>query len=322
MTGSAVGVDVGGTKVLALAVDSEATVLAERQVETPSAGEEILDAVAAVVEELWEAESGIAGGGVGVGMPGLVDPTGVLRFAPNLPGVVGLDVVDGLRRRLAAAGRGGTGPIVVDNDATCAGAAEHLAGAARGVSDAILVTLGTGIGGALVAGGSLLRGANHFAGEMGHMVVDPSGPACGCGGRGCWEVFASGSALGRLAREAAEAGRAEDVLARAGSAAAVRGEHLVESALAGDEQAAAIFELFGYWVALGLANLANLLDPEVVVLGGGVVRAGQVLLEPIRRAFNAAVEGAAHRPEVRIVPAERGSDAGAIGAALLALSAG
>jgi glucokinase len=322
VTGSAVGVDVGGTKVLALAVDSGATVLAERRVETPADGEELLEAVAGVVVELWEAASGSAGGAVGVGMPGLVDPTGVLRFAPNLPGVVGLDVVGGLQRRLAAARPGGSGAVVVDNDATCAGAAEHLAGAARGVSDAILVTLGTGIGGAIVSGGSLLRGANHFAGEIGHMVIDPSGPACACGGRGCWEVFASGSALGRLAREAAEAGRAEDVLARAGSAAAVRGEHVVESALAGDEQAASIFELFGYWVALGLSNLANLLDPAVVVLGGGVVRAGDVLLEPIRRAFNATVEGAAHRPEVRIVAAERGADAGAIGAALLALSAG
>jgi glucokinase len=322
VTGRAVGVDVGGTKILALAVDDEAAVLAERRVETPSEGEEILDSIAAVIEELWQAESGLAGGGVGVGMPGLVDPSGVLRFAPNLPGVVGLDVVAGLRRRLAAAGHAGTGPFVVDNDATCAGAAEHLAGAARGVREAILVTLGTGIGGAIVSSGSLLRGASHFAGEMGHMVVDPSGPDCGCGRRGCWEVFASGSALGRLAREAAAAGRGADLLARAGSADAVRGEHVVESALAGDEQAAAIFELFGYWVALGLANLANLLDPEVVVLGGGVVRAGQVLLDPIRRAFDAAVEGANHRPEVRIVAAERGADAGAIGAALLALSAG
>jgi glucokinase len=313
----AVGVDVGGTKILGLLVDESGEVVAEARQPTPATGEEVLDAIASVAVQLHaDAKPGAIG--VGVGMPGLVDRVGVLRFAPNLPQVVDLDVLSGMRRRLDAAGAAGLA-IAVDNDATCAGVAEHALGAARGTANAVVVTLGTGIGGALFAGGELVRGSSNFAGEIGHLVVDADGRPCSCGSRGCWEVYASGTALGRLAREAAAEGRADGIVQLAGSIEAVRGEHVVEAATLGDRGAADVFAQYAAWLAVGLANLANLLDPEIFVLGGGLVRAGDVLLGPTRVAFRAAVEGVEYRPEMPIVPAERGSEAGAVGAAVLAL---
>lgn len=309
-SGVTVGVDVGGTKCLAVAVDDSGRVVAERRVPTPRAADDVLDSVAQLARQL-QSDTGVVDA-VGVGMPGLVDRAGVLRFAPNLPGVVDVDVRTGLAARLGGA------EVRVENDATCAGWAEARAGAAAGRDHVVLVTLGTGIGGGLVGEGRLYRGAWGFAGEVGHMVVDPEGPACPCGQRGCWERFASGSGLGRLGGEAARDGRAPELLARAsGDAGAVSGEQVSEAAAAGDPGAVAVVEQFAWWVALGLANLANVLDPELFVIGGGVVEAGEVVLAPVRSAFADLVATTRHRPEVKIVPAALGEHAGAIGAALL-----
>jgi len=209
--------------------------------------------------------------------------------------------------------------VVVDNDANTATVAEHRVGAGRGADDLVLVTLGTGVGGGLIVGGELRHGAAGFAGEPGHMVVDPNGPPCPCGRRGCWERFASGSGLGRIARDAAHAGRATDIVARAGGDPdAVRGEHVTEAAAAGDPEAVVLMAEFAWWVALGVSNLENLLDPGVVVIGGGLAEAGELLLAPTRAAYATLVLAYDHRPPVRIVGAELGPDAGAIGAALMA----
>ncbi len=250
---------------------------------------------------------------VGVGVPGLVDRSGVVRLSPNLPGVVEAPVREALQDELG-------GVVVVENDATCAGWAERTVGAARGSDDAIVVTLGTGIGGGIVSGGRLVLGRSGFAGEIGHMVVDPHGPPCPCGQRGCWERYASGSGLGRLARDAAQAGHADRVVELAGGdPESVRGEHVTTAAADGDAGALGIVRTFGWWLGLGLANLANAFDPEILVLGGGLVASGDLLLEPAREAFVELVEGGCrYRPEVRIVAAELGERAGAIGAALLA----
>ncbi len=181
------------------------------------------------------------------------------------------------------------------------------------------MTLGTGIGGGIITGGELLRGASGFAGEIGHMVVDPHGPPCSCGKRGCWERLASGGGLGRLAREAAVADpRSRMVELAGGDADDVRGEHVTRAAGEGDAHAVEVMARFAWWVALGLANLAAIFDPEKIVLGGGLVGAGEVLLAPVRQAFAGLVEGGDHRPEVAIVAATLGERSGAIGAALLA----
>jgi glucokinase len=264
------------------------------------------DAVTDVIDGIGAVDA------VGVGMPGLVDHAGVLRVGANLPGVRGFAVRDELGARLGV-------PVVVDNDANCALWAEHEMGAARGTSNAVLVTLGTGIGGGIVADGRLQRGANGFAGEPGHMVVDPDGPLCPCGRRGCWERYASGSGIAALAREAAAAHRAARIVELAGGAAElVRGEHVTRAAAEGDAAAIEVLARFGRWVALGIANLVNILDPEVVVVGGGVVDAGDLMMDPIRAAYTELVLASSQPPEVRIVPAELGSRSGAIGAALLA----
>ncbi|MGH9296995.1 MAG: ROK family protein, partial [Acidimicrobiales bacterium] len=224
-----VGLDVGGTKILGVAIDQEGSLLAEHRRETVNDGEQLLDELGKLYEEIAADFGGdwAAGGAsppVGVGVPGLVDSKGVLLFAPNLLGANRTDVAAGLEARLSEH----SPSVQVDNDATCAAAGESAFGAGAGRSDVLFVTLGTGIGGGVVAGGRLLRGAGNLAGEIGHFVVDPQGPPCGCGRRGCWERYASGSGLGRIARDAALAGRASRVMALAGGDAdSVLGEHVV-----------------------------------------------------------------------------------------------
>jgi len=312
------GIDVGGTKILARVLDPDdrRRSVCEVRADTPRGAEAITGALVGVVRELQvQLRRGGRGdlAAVGLGIAGLVDRGGVLRFAPNLPGVVGYGAGDPLR---AATGL----PVAVDNDANCATVAEHRIGAGRGSDDVVLVTLGTGIGGGMIVGGALQRGAAGFAGEPGHMVVDPNGPPCPCGRRGCWERYASGSGLGRLARDAADAGRARAVVALAGGDPEdVRGEHVTRAAADGDPEALAVLRDFAWWVALGVSNLENLLDPEVVVIGGGLAEAGELLLAPTRDAYATLVLGYEHRPPVRIVGAALGKDAGAIGAGLLAL---
>ncbi len=326
-----IGVDVGGTKLLGIALDDSGKVLADVRAPTPdphrligtdrSGPEVFVDTVSAVVDQLrtdLSRPSPSTGDspeivGIGVGMPGLVDDAGVLRFAPNLPIVSGIDVASLLARRF--------GPVttVVENDATCAAIAELAYGAAVGVTDFVMVTLGTGIGGGIVANGQVFRGAHGFGAEIGHMVVDPSGPTCPCGRRGCWERFASGSGLGRLARDAAHGGKLAEVVRLAGGdPEAVRGEHVTQAAAAGDPSAQAVIDELAWWAALGIANLANVLDAQLFVIGGGLVEAFDLMLEPLRKALDEMVEGGANRPRIDLATAVLGESAGAIGAAYVA----
>jgi glucokinase len=305
-----VGVDVGGTKVLAVAVDPArpTEVLDERRVPTPPGGDGLIDAIAAVVDELRGASGPIAA--VGVGVPGLVDRDGVLREGAHLARVADLPVRDALTERLGL-------PVAVDNDANGWAVAEHRGGAARGVQDAVIVTFGTGIGAGLIVDGRLVRGAYGFGGEPGHMVIDANGPPCPCGQRGCWEQFASGSGLARLARDAALGGRlAAAVELAGGDPEHVRGEHVTETARQGDPEARLVLGELAGWIALGLSNLVNILDPALVVVGGGLVEAADLLLPTVRASMQ--ILSAAQRPIVPIEPAVLGERAGAIGAALLA----
>ena len=312
------GIDVGGTKVLGVVVSPEGEVLFEERRDSAGDSSKLVDDLAEVTTALLAAGDLHPAHGserltIGIGLPGLVDRKGVLRFSPNLPGASGTALRERLGERL-----GGGVTVQVDNDATCAAAGECAFGAGRGRRDVLFVTLGTGIGGGLLSGGAIVHGSGNFAGEIGHMVVDPQGPPCGCGRRGCWERFASGSGLGRIARDAALAGRAGRIIDLAGGDAdSVRGEHVVEAAAAGDEAALAMLAEFGWWLALGLANLANVLDPEMIVLGGGLVRAGDLLFGPARRAFREQLEGSEVRPAIELEAAALGDRGGAIGAAVI-----
>jgi glucokinase len=322
--GVAYGVDIGGTKVLGLALNASDDPVADARVPTPggsesaSAAPQVADAVADVVSQLDAAIVGrVDHGPVGVGVPGMVDRRGRLVFAPNLPQAQGVDWPSLLQDRLR--GRA----IVVQNDANMAVLAELRLGAARGFRRVVMVTLGTGIGGGIVVDGNIEVGTSGFAGEIGHMVVDPSGPPCPCGRRGCWERYASGAGLGVRAREAAMAGRLHDVVQRAGGdAESVRGEDVSAAAAAGDPEARQVIEEVGWWVGFGLANLAGVLDPECFVLGGGLVGVGELLLDSARRAYDALVEGGSRRPPPVIVAAAFGERAGAVGAALAARQGG
>ena len=305
----AVGIDIGGTKIATGVVTADGYIVERALVPTPMDDEPAtVLAMLGAIEELRARHPGVEA--IGVGAAGLVEwPSGRVRWAPH-----NAYRELSLRRLLYEA----TGlPTVVDNDANAAAWAEARFGAGVGSDHMVLLTVGTGIGGGLVLGGQVYRGSSGFGVEVGHMIVDPDGPACPCGQRGCWERFASGSGLGRLAREAVGGGRADRVLALAGGdPEAVRGEHVTRAVAEGDAQAVEVLGRFAWWVALGLANLANIFDPEAFVLGGGLVRAGEALLAPTASALRDLLPP--QRPEVRILPATLGERAGAVGAACLA----
>ena len=304
------GVDIGGTKLLAVAATGKGEIVAERRQATPAGADAVLSAIALVVADLMAAAPGIAA--VGVGLPGLVDLDGAIHYAPNLPGFVGVPARERLAARLPV-------PVAVDNDANVAALGEVLHGAGRGRREVLVVTLGTGIGGGLIINGTVNRGGFGLAAEIGHFTVDRDGPVCACGERGHWEALASGTALGRRAREWAARGDAPGVLARAGGVVeAITGHEAGESALAGEADGRAILTEHAGDVALGLGGLVNIFDPELVVIGGGLVHLGEALIGPIRAALPAHVEAADRRTVPPVVAAALGEQAGAVGAAALA----
>jgi len=307
--GEAIGIDVGGTKINALRVARGGTILARSGASTPADdSERTLATTIRLASELRT--PGVLA--VGVGAAGLVDAAdGVLRFAPNLAW---------REMTIAARMRDSLGlPCQVDNDANAAAYGEYRFGAGRGYRHMLLVAVGTGIGGGIVSDGRLFRGAHGFAAEIGHIIVEPDGPLCGCGNRGCWEQVAAGRAIDRMGKQAA---REHDSILRSlagGDPEGVTGRLVTEAAGRDDAIARGIFAEVGRRLGQGIAGLVNVLDPQVVVVGGGAMEAGGLLLDPARAAFDEAVEGLEHRPRVPIVAAELGNDAGAVGAATLAL---
>ncbi|MEY4162660.1 MAG: glucokinase [Actinomycetota bacterium] len=283
-----VGIDVGGTKCHGVVADEKGAVVAELRRPTPHAGE-LIDLLAEMHRELG------GGSALGIGVPGLVTPEGIIKASPNLKGAHDIEVGPRLRSALGI-------PVHVENDATSAAYAEWRVGAARGTDDALIVTLGTGIGGGVVMGGQLQRGAHGFAGEIGHMVVEADGIECVCGRRGCWERYASGSALKRLS-------------------GGMPGEEVFSRAMNGEEGSLAVVDDFARWFCIGVASLTNVLDPQVVVVGGGVVDAWSVLHPAIARWLDRLLYSSDNRPQPTVRPAELGPRAGAIGIALLAADA-
>lgn len=309
---TAIGIDLGGTKVAGIVLDEEGRILSRDERPTPQTdAQAVMEAVHVVVREVTGGHAPVA---VGVGAAGLVDfAAGILRFAPNLP-------LREIPLRDEVATRSGLS-CVVDNDANAAAWGEFRFGAGGGHRHMLLVTVGTGIGGGIVWDGALYRGAHGFAAEIGHVIVEPGGPRCGCGNLGCWEQVASGRALDRLGREAAR-NDPDGSIARQAGGGDVHGAHVTAAAREGDPVAMTIVRDVGRRLGEGLAGLVNILDPDVVVVGGGVGDEGEIFLEPARRAFREAVEAPEHRPDVPIVVAGLGNDAGAIGAAALALELG
>jgi glucokinase len=307
----AVGVDIGGTKVLGALVDEHGAILAEHRVASPKEWLPMREAIVSVVDELRAGVPELHA--LGVGAAGMVDLDGVIHYAPNVPGFRKVPV----RAELAEA----TGLVtVVDNDANTAAYAEMRFGVAKGVSNALIITLGTGIGGGVIVDGRVLRGANGFAAEVGHFQTDPLGPMCACGERGHWEASASGNALGRMARELAAAGEAPGLLARAGGSIDAIEGHLVSAAAHAEmPEALALVDRYAFNVAIGLVGLANIFDPALIAISGGLVNDGALFLDPMRRHFFGHIEGAEYRPTPDIVPAALGERAGVIGAAILAL---
>lgn len=288
----AAGVDVGGTKCLGVVINADGGLTSEHDIinevrhPTPHASQ-LVDALAGLIGELGDVDS------IGVGVPGLITLDGVMRASPNIPGSVDVAVGPELSHRLGRR-------VHVDNDGNLAALAEWRYGAGRGARNMWMVTLGTGIGGGHIVDGVVQRGVNGFAGEIGHMVVNPDGPRCTCGRKGCWEVYASGRGLKLLA-------------------AGEPGESVVERARRGDADAVTVLEAWARWVALGISNLTNFSDPDVIVIGGGVSENADIMMPIVRRWFVELLYSPEQRthPDLRV--ARLGEHSGAIGAALLPL---
>jgi glucokinase len=312
--GLSIGVDIGGTKILAGAVTEDGEIVKTARRDTPhSDATAVLDLVAEVVTELARTVDTPIDG-VGLGVAGPVDASrSHVYFAPNLrwsqvPARALLEAATGL-------------PVVVENDGNVAAWGEYRFGAGRGSGDLVLVTVGTGIGGGIVLGGRLFRGAHGAAGEIGHANAVPNGIPCGCGRNGCIEQYASGNALVREARALAAERRPEAAILLSlgdGTPEGVQGVHVTEAARAGDPVAIEAFEIVGTWLGRGLADLAAILDPDVFVIGGGVSVAGELLLASARRTLNSKLVGLATRPAPVIKVAELLNEAGLVGAADLA----
>jgi glucokinase len=308
----AIGLDIGGTKVAGAVVAEDGTVVAELTEPTPESSDSatMTALLLRMVETLRSKKSEVTS--IGVGAAGTVEwPSGRILWAPN----------NAYRRwNIRAELESATGlPAVVDNDANVAGLAEALLGDTL-YREMVLITVGTGIGSGIVLGGHIYRGPHGFGAELGHIVVDPNGPRCGCGKRGCLEALASGTALTRTGREAAAADP-DGLIARLARerGVAVTGQIVTEAAQQGDPRAVELFQTLARWLGIGIASVTTIFELDAVVIGGGVVDTGDLLLTPAREA---AAEFA-YAPQVRllppVLPSTFGSDAGKIGAALLAL---
>lgn len=318
---SSIGVDVGGTRVKAGLVDADGAVLVTAQRPTPgrTAPDAVLErTLLSAIQELLADPAAKDRGvdGVGVAVAGLVDETrGTVVYAPHLPW---RDVP--LRDRLAARLHL---PVVVDNDANAAAWAEHRFGAGRGESHLLMLTLGTGIGGAVLTEGRLQRGRHGLAGELGHVRVVPEGRVCPCGNRGCWEQYVSGTVLRREGQELVRRGGAASAALTAacgGDPDRLQGDDVTRLARQGDPASAAVLAVAGRWLGTGLAAAVATLDPGTVVIGGGLSEAGDLLLDPARAALAEQLLGRGHRPVPAVEPAALGVGAGLVGAADLARS--
>ncbi len=313
MTGVCIGIDLGGTFIKFALLDEGMSVRGKFQSPTPAeAGPDgVVEAMISGAKKLLDRE-GLSGGevvGVGIGSPGPLDlDAGVVIGIPNIPGFVNIPL-----RRLVSEGLGA--PAVLENDANAAALGEYLCGSGEGTSVMVMLTLGTGIGSGIVIDGRLVRGAHGIGAEVGHTIVEPEGEPCPCGQRGCLERYTSASALGRYARRLIEQDRRDsslaDVLRSKGNLDAA---DVNEARKAGDDLAAEVWDRAVGYLAVGCVNLARLLDPDLIVFGGGMAKAGGDLMEPLTEQFK-RLHWSIAEPKTTLALASLGNDAGLIGAA-------
>lgn len=307
-----IGVDIGGTKIAAGVVDESGRIIAATSRSTPATDPELIEAaVGDAVAELRSAHEVV---GVGVGAAGFVSSDRrTIRFAANLawrehPFADAIERLTGL-------------PVIVENDANAAGWAEYRFGAATEARHMLMATVGTGLGGAIVLDGQLIRGSGGFAGEVAHMTAVPEGQWCGCGRKGCLEQYTAGTALVRNAHFRALAGDPlMDPLVQAagGDREDIDGPLITRLAQEGDPGSVELIAEIGRWLGEGMASIASLLDPEVIVVGGGVAAAGDLLLDPARESYAKHLTAREHRELAPFVVASMGNEAGIVGAADLA----
>ena len=308
-----IGIDVGGTKILGGVVDESGSVLATARTDTPRQGGEVLtQAIADIAKELLidhEAAS------IGVSAAGFVSSDRKTMLAtPNIADWNGVNLDYELTTLIGL-------PVIIENDANAAAWGEAKFGAGRNQAHMMMLTVGTGIGGGIVVNGALYRGAFGIAAEFGHIRVVPDGHLCGCGARGCFEQYASGKALLRHARESINASPdiARNLLSRGdGTVAGLTGSAITDAARDGDPVALAAFTTTGQWLGAGIASLSVILDPACVVIGGGVIDAGEILLKPTREALERTMPFAGKHPYPQIIAAQLGNKAGLVGVADLA----
>jgi len=310
-----IGIDVGGTKVLGGVVDEAGKVLTTARKDTPrQGGSALTQTIADVAKELLQQHSVAS---VGVSAAGFVSSDRKTMLAtPNIADWNGVDLDNQLTKLIGL-------PVVIENDANAAAWGEAKFGAGKNQDHMMMLTVGTGIGGGIVVNGALYRGAFGIAAEFGHMRVVPEGHICGCGARGCFEQYASGNALLRHAREAINASPeiARNLLSRGdGTVAGLTGQAITDAARDGDPVALAAFNTTGQWLGAGIASLVVLLDPACVVIGGGVIDAGEILLKPTRESLERNMPFAGKHPYPQIIAAQLGNEAGLVGVADLARS--
>lgn len=310
----AIGVDIGGTKIAAGVVDEKGNILAQTRVATAAQDPASIDqSIATVCAELSQ---DFEIGAIGLAAAGFCSPDRQsVQFAPNI-NWRDYPIAHNVRKLLNV-----DIPIVVENDANAAGWAEFRYGAAKDNTDMLMLTIGTGLGGAIVVDNALVRGGYGVGGEVGHMRVVPNGHSCGCGLDGCWEQYSSGSALVREAR--ATAIRNPELSATlielaGGDPEAIDGPLVTKAAQNGDQFAKDLLAELGYWIGSGAASVAALLDPEIIVIGGGVAAAGGLLVDPAKEAFLSTLPARGHRVEAKFAVAQMGNSAGMVGAADLA----
>lgn len=309
-----VGVDLGGTQIRAVLTDAEGNKIAraQRLTKAEKGPKAVIDRILKTIEDvLAKADREVAG--IGIGAPGPIDPTtGTLYDPPNLPGWEAISLTERIEEAFRR-------PVLAGNDANVAALGEHRFGAGQGVDDLVYVTVSTGIGGGIISHGRLLTGARGFAGEIGHQTLKPDGPLCGCGQPGHLEALASGTAIGRDARQAIRDGARSAMTELAGSVENITAKTAAEAAARGDATALEIVRQAAFYIGLGLTNVIHLIEPERIVIGGGVSQAGDFLFEPIRETVSHSLMSDVYQG-VEIVPAALGDDVGLLGAVALVLS--